>query len=140
MDWTDGNSSVSDHFSVSDCLTLHSWNRLATEEDGADFDKLTTLCQVLEQVRAILGAPMSVHCMFRSADYNIQIGANPTDPHNRSMACDFDCNPKLTCDEVKNILMPHLESLNMRMEDNGNGASWVHLDLCPVLHNRFFKP
>jgi uncharacterized protein YcbK (DUF882 family) len=140
IDFTNPNDSITEHFTVNDALMLHNWSRLGTEADGADFDKLNTLCQKLEEVRTLLGCPMNVHCCFRSADYNKLIGANPNDPHSRSAACDFDCNPNLTCDQVKDILMPHLEELGIRMEDNGSGASWVHIDLCPVIYHRFFKP
>ncbi len=140
IDWQNPIQQVTSHFTESDCLMLHSWGRLATEADGADFDKLTILCNKLEEVRAILGCPMNIHCMFRSADYNKLIGANTNDPHEQNMACDFDANPNLTCDQVKSILMPQLENLGLRMENNGQGASWVHLDLCPVIYNRFFIP
>src|SRR5271166_1568596 len=70
-DWTDPTSIVTEHFTVNDCLMLHSWNRLATEADGANFDKLLVLCQVLEKVRDILNCPMNIHCMYRSPKYNL---------------------------------------------------------------------
>ena len=43
IDWTDENAQVTEHFSVRDALLLHSWNRLATEDDGADFDAFELL-------------------------------------------------------------------------------------------------
>ncbi len=140
IDWTDPKSQVTEHFNVSDCLMLHKWNRLATPEDGADIQKLYSLCLVMEEIRKILGYPINVHCMYRSPEYNKLIGANPNDPHEQNLACDFDCNPKLNCDEVKIKLMSHLENLDIRMENNGNSAGWVHIDLCNIIHNRFFNP
>jgi hypothetical protein len=142
VDWTDGNSSVTEHFNVSDCLTLHNWNRLATEADGADFDKLTTLCQKMEQVRSVLGCPINIHCMFRSTAYNLEQNILPPtglDVHAMNLAADLDANEHLTIQQVKDLLQPQLESLGIRMEDNGHNASWVHLDLHPVINNRFFK-
>lgn len=122
---------------------LHSsWNRLATEADGADFDKLTALCQVLEQVRAALNCPMNVHCMFRSKDYNIaQHILLPTgyDVHAMSLAVDFDCNGHLTIQEVKDALEPLLDQLGIRMEKGT--TTWVHLDLRHVgISGRYFTP
>ena len=141
IDWTNPSIQVTEHFTVKDCLYLHNWGRLATEADGADFDRLTELCFALEKVRDILNCPMRVHCIFRSEEYNKSIPGAPTsDPHSRSMACDFDCQPFMSCDDVKNTLLSHIEELGLRMEDNGAGATWVHIDLCPVIHNRFFKP
>lgn len=142
MDWTNPQEQVTEHFTVSDCLTLHSWNRLATADDGADFDKLTVLCQKLEEVRTALGCPMSVHCMFRSAEYNIeQKILLPTghDVHAMNLACDFDCNGSLTIQEVKDVLEPLLDQLGIRLERGT--TTWVHIDLHSVgPSGRYFTP
>jgi hypothetical protein len=119
---------------------LHQWNRLATPVDGMDIIKLTALCEKMENIRILLDIPINVHCMFRSHDYNKQIGAPPNDVHSMNLACDFDCLPKMTCDEVKAKLLPQLEQLGIRMENNGVGASWVHIDTHPVIHQRYFNP
>jgi hypothetical protein len=143
IDWNNGDSSVTPHFTVNDCLMLHNWNRLATENDGADLNKLVALCQVLEQVRDALGVPMNIHCIFRSTAYNLAQNILPPsglDVHAMCLAADFDAGPHLTTDQVKAILMPMLEDLGIRMENNGAGASWVHIDIHPVIHNRFFTP
>jgi len=139
LDWTDGSCMVSKYFSVANCLTLHSWNRLATPEDGFNQNQLLTLCVKLDQVREILGFPMNVHCIFRSQAYNTSQNISPAaDVHSMSLACDFDVGPHLTTDEVKAKLLPMLEELGIRMENNGPGAAWVHIDIHPVIHNRYF--
>lgn len=140
IDWTDPKCMVTQHFSVGDCLMLHHWGRLATKDDGADFDKLLFLCKKLELIRAEIGHPMNVHCMFRSTAYNREIGAPPNDVHSMNLAIDFDCAPGLTTDQVKAILLPILEDWSIRMENNGPKSSWVHIDLHPVIHSRFFLP
>src|SRR5271166_4904065 len=126
IDWTDPKAQVTPHFTVGDCLMLHAWNRLATEADGADFDKLIAVCQMLEQIRSILGCPINIHCIFRSTAYNIaQRILLPTglDVHAMCLAADFDCGSALSTDQVKAALMPQLEALGIRMENNGAGAS-----------------
>lgn len=140
IDWSDPTSQVTEHFTVNDACMLHKWNRLATTDDGIDTDKLLTLCQKMEEIRALIGFPLNVHCMFRSPDYNKLIGAPPNDVHSQNLACDFDANPHMSCDDVKSLLLPQLEQLGIRMENNGQGASWVHVDLHPVVHARFFNP
>lgn len=130
INWTNGNEKVTEHFTVNDCLMLHSWNRLATETDGADFNKLEILCNKLEEIRIILNCPMNIHSMFRSKEYNIEQGILlPTgnDVHARSEAADFDCNKNFTIQQIKDILEPKLESLEIRMEFGT--TNWVHLDL-----------
>lgn len=140
MDWTNPQEKATEHFSVEDCLLLHTWNRLATEEDGVDFDKLTALCEKLEEVRTLLGCPMNVHCMFRSESYNQSQSISPAkDVHSMNLACDFDCSGNLTIQEVKDKLEPELEKLGIRMEKGT--TTWVHIDLrAPGPSGRYFTP
>ena len=141
-DWMSPTDQVTLHFSVNDCLMLHKWNRLATEKDGADLDKLTTLCEKLEEVRTLLNCPMNVHSMFRSTAYNLAQGILPPtglDVHALNLACDFDCGSNLTIQEVKDILEPQLDSLGIRMERGT--TTWVHVDLHDVgPSGRYFTP
>lgn len=140
IDWTNANMHVTDHFTVGDCLTLHAWNRLANEKDGLTGEgkvRLIELCQKMEEIRALLSCPISVHCMFRSQDYNAQVvKAIPNDVHAQFLACDFDCNGNHTIDEIHSILEPLLEQYGIRMEQNT--PTWVHIDLHPVGHARYF--
>lgn len=143
IDWTNENDNITAHFTVRDALLLHSYNRLANESDGLTEegkDSLVKLCEKMEEIRDLLDCPVSVHCMFRSQEYNKTIGAIPNDVHAQFLACDFDCNKNMTCDEVKAKLLPELETLGIRMENNGQGAAWIHIDLHPVMHNRYFTP
>ena len=141
IDWTDATVQVTDHFTVKDALFLHSWGRLATEADGANFDTILATMQMLEQVRLVLDCPVTVHCTFRSQAYNHSQNITPVaDVHSQGLAVDFDTNDTMSTDDVKTKLMPVLESMGIRMEDNGAGASWVHVDRHAVGHARFFKP
>lgn len=139
LDWTDPKAKITEHFTVGDLCMLHKWNRLATEADGLNTVLIVKLANKLEEIRHILG-PMDIHCGFRSVNYNKLIGAPGLDAHYQCVAADFDCLPHLSCDEVKERLLPHLEALGIRMEDNGEGANWVHIDTHPVIHQRYFKP
>ena len=140
IDWTNAAAQVTEHFTVGDCLTLHSWNRLANETDGVTDDiksSITTLCQKMEEIRTVLGCPMNAHCIYRSPDYNAQVvGAIPHDVHSMGMAIDFDCGDAHTIDEAHSILEPLLEQYGIRMEQNT--ATWVHLDIHPVGNARYF--
>lgn len=142
IDWTNPTAQVTEHFTVNDCLMLHSWNRLATEADGANFDQLITLCNKLEEVRIILNCSMNVHCMFRSKEYNIEqsiLLPTGADVHSMSLACDFDANNTMSIQDIKDKLEPLLEQLGIRMERGT--SSWVHLDLhVPGPSGRYFTP
>jgi hypothetical protein len=144
IDWTDPTCMVSEHFSVHECLWLPSWNRLATEDDGLNDEiktNLVTLCNKMEIVRAYLNCPIITHCMYRPPQYSVLVGGFADDIHtgNGGAAIDFDCEPIKSCDEVKALLLSCLEQWNLRLENNGNGASWCHIDTHQVIYTRYFK-
>lgn len=131
INWTNMDENVTENFTVRDCLMLHSYNRLATAQDGADFDKLVDLCNKMEEVRNILACSVNVHCMYRSEAYNQSQGIKPVrDVHSMNEACDFDCHETLTIQEVKDKLEPYLDQLNIRMERKT--TTWIHIDLHSV--------
>ncbi len=142
LDWSNPASKVSEYFTVRECLWLPTWKRMANEEDGLNDSvksNLITLCKTMDKIRDVLGQPIAVHCMYRPGPYSKLVGGSETDVHTLGQAIDFDCNPHMTCDEVKTKLLPLLEQYGLRMEDNGVGSGWVHLDTHPVGHARFFK-
>jgi hypothetical protein len=139
IDWSDPECLITPNFKVKEALTLHRWNRLATKEDGFVEADIIETCQMMEKIREYLGCSINVHCMFRSQKYNLEIGAPKMDVHFLSMACDFDCNPIMTCDEVKEKLLPKLEEFNIRIEKGT--TNWVHCDWrMPGPSGRYFNP
>lgn len=140
-DWSDPSNQVSTYFKVKEALFLPSWGRMAQDSDGLNDDiraNLEALCAKLDVIRAFLACPMNVHCMYRPPSYSAQVGGSSTDVHTKGMAIDFDCNADMTCDQVKEHLLPMLEQWGVRMENNGAGAGWVHIDIHPVGNARYF--
>lgn len=143
IDWIDPLAQVTDHVTVAECLRLERENRMATEADGLNDqikNNLIRLCEKIEEVRTLIGCPIRIHSMYRPPWYSELVGGTATDVHTRGLAVDFDCFPDATCDVVKSVLLPKLAALGIRMEDNGVGALWVHIDTAPVVNNIFFKP
>lgn len=65
----------------------------------------------------------------------------PNSPHKTGHAIDFHIvgfEGKAGCAKIRELLLPHLEELGLRMENLDGG--WVHLDDLPVINSRFFKP
>lgn len=142
IDWTSLSCPVSKYFSVSECLYLPQWNRIATEADGLNDtikNNLIKLCIKLDVVRDFFNRPMMVHSMYRPQAYNDLIGGAKGSAHIEGLACDFHIS-EMICDEARGLILPHLEEWGMRMEDLP-GAGWCHLDLRePGPGGRFFKP
>jgi hypothetical protein len=131
IDWTDKDCQVTEHFTVGDCLTLHSWNRLASEDDGVTDEvkaNIVVVCQKMEQIREVVGCPINVHCIFRSVEYNEQVlHSLPHDVHSMGMAIDWDCNSDHTIEEAKELIRPKLEEFGLRLE--GGTTTWIHNDI-----------
>lgn len=134
---------ISLYFSYKEALWLPSWNRMAIESDGLSeeiVNNLITLFAKMDTIRAHFSMPIIVHCSYRPPAYNQQIGGAANSPHMQGKACDFHVSGS-TCDSIRQNILDNnlLETLDMRME-NLPGSGWVHLDIAPVVSNRFFKP
>lgn len=138
INWKDATCKVTPNFTVQDACWLPSWSKLhapSLEEQS----NLQKMCALMDKVKAFLGAKsIKVHCMIRPAAYNVEIGGRPQSAHLSGLACDFSV-PGMSCDKVRQLLLPKLEEWKCRMEDLP-GSNWVHLDLHPVVKTRFFKP
>jgi hypothetical protein len=141
---------ISKHFTYREALWLPTWNRMGNTTDGLNDDviaRLQFLTSKMDAVREYFDASVNVHVCWRPAKYNAEIGGAPNSAHcapsDMIAAMDFDVEG-LTCDDAKAMILKDnkLEEWGMRMEDNGDGAHWIHLDTRPILsgHPRFFKP
>ena len=144
------------YFLWREAIYLPSWGRLANESDGLNQNIIDSLSyfflnQILP-VRLFLDVPMSVHCGYRPGPYSLAVGGTVNDPHTCTTpfndtlkVCAIDFNPNWglslgeECDKGKSSLLPKLEELGLRMENNGSGATWIHLDSHPVINNRYFS-
>lgn len=146
VDWNDPHCKVSKYFTVKEALWLPSWNRMANASDGLDDNVKANLINIfikMDIVREFLGKPIRVHCAYRPDAYNALVKGAKNSSHKALDDCaavDWDCNEP--CDDTRAKLLPKLEELRLRMEDNGPGAPWVHLDdrTPPPGHPFYFKP
>ena len=142
IDWTNAEAMVSAHFSVEECLLLHTWRRLADETDVLDDTvkaNLVQACGVFDKVRDFLGLPMLVHSIYRPAAYSTLVGGSGHDVHTLGLAIDFDLGPAMSIEDAKAKLEPKLEEFNIRMEKGT--TTWIHLDIrAPGPSGRYFTP
>jgi zinc D-Ala-D-Ala carboxypeptidase len=135
---------ITPHFTFHEALWLPTWGREAKPTDGltpAVVSNLKRIFAKLEQVRGIFNKPITIHCAYRPVEYNKLVKGAPNSAHLHGLAVDFDVKD-YSCDIVKKLLEPRLEEFGIRMERNGTGADWVHLDLYPVgpSGQRYFIP
>lgn len=155
LDWNNPKSKIAKYFTVQDAIILREWKRLGNESDGLNDTVKANLVEVFKKmdiIRELLGKPVFIKSAWRPSAYNVAIGGAKQSAHMANAeyaAVDFWCDQDgdgdkdgEDCDAIKALLMPKLEELGIRMEDNGKGARWVHIDTRPVPKggNRFFKP
>ena len=118
-------------------LYLNRWNIYAIPPRPvlSEIEKAAIACQ---KIRKILQKPMIITSWWRPEEYNKLIGGASRSWHVTGGAVDFRC-PNLKADRIREILVPHLEDLNIRME-NLPGANWVHIDTKEPENNRYFMP
>lgn len=104
-------------------------------------DQIKAVCNFMpkaQKVREILGVPMRITSGLRPFKYNDLIGGAPNSMHTKGRAIDF-MSPRMEVPEIKRILLPKLEELGLRMEDDGRNR--VHIDdKEPGFSGRFFRP
>lgn len=112
-------------------INVHAWMRPAkanipdSKWNGHDYNRYIYETQVWKDLSAEEKAKKTV----------------PNSPHKTGHAIDFHVvgyEGKEGCRRVREMLLPHLEELGLRMEDMAGG--WIHLDDLPVVHQRFFRP
>lgn len=136
--------SLSQYFSWREVLYLPKWGRLATESDGlADEIKENLKCffKKLDVVREFFGAPIVIHCAFRPKGYNALVGGAQGSAHLLGLAADFHVQG-IECGEAiaKILAQDKLSEWNLRMENNGDNPTWIHLDsLEPGVFGRYFQ-
>jgi hypothetical protein len=138
---------LSVNFTWHEALYLPSWKveHIPTEQEKTN---IIQMAQKMEQIRSILGnRSISVSCWIRpklnqpghpehGQDYNLFVGSTAkASMHISGSAVDFVV-PGMSSDQVREILVPHLKELNIRLE-NLPGSSWVHADLKKVSDERF---
>ena len=153
IDWSNPKQMISKYFSVREALWLPKWSRLAAPGDGFNdgvASAILTFARLdMDRVREFIGVPIRVHCWYRPARYNQEIGGAPHSSHRCEFgysACDWDAiidsnlDIGSNCDLLRSKLMGILEDFGLRMEDNGPKSPWIHLDNAPVKTKRFFNP
>lgn len=84
---------------------------------------LQLLCNALEQVRALFGAPVIVSSGYRSPTVNQRIGGAPTSKHIQGLAADFtviEVSPREVVRRISESAIP-FDQLILEFDN------WVHL-------------
>ena len=135
----DANIDGCEHFTWREALALREWGICAFPVDELTKHNIIQGALKLEVIRSLIGEPLVITSWYRPSAYNLHIGGSVGSYHKVGMAVDF--RPKyMSCNKAKIMLLPHLEELGLRMENNGRKADWIHVDMGKVYKHRYFKP
>lgn len=153
INWNEPECLISSYFTVKDAIFLPRWNRLANDSDALDQNAkrgLIQLFQIMDKVRELVGVPIHSHVAFRSEEYNGLVGGAKYSAHLAQTlhlfnmdyfpaaidwSADLDgdgIDSAADCEAIRKLLLPQLEGLSLRMENNGPHGNWIHLDTKPV--------
>lgn len=129
---------LSEHFSLyeltrTDHAEFLERNRIVSDQQIL---KLKFLATLLEQVRTILAAPLSVHSGYRCIDLNRAIGSGDSSQHPKCEAADFSPKGVVLLDAFKTIVKAakhnEIKFGQLIYEKAGRSygaAEWIHISL-----------
>lgn len=98
---------------------------------GQEMDNLKRTAEVMERVRAILGAkPVLISSGYRCPEVNAACGGSSTSAHMSGLAVDFTVPGYGSPLDVCHALQPHMADLGIDQLIHEYGG-WVHLGLSP---------
>jgi len=118
---------LSAHFALAELTVsqIAARNGIDNTPNEAQTENLRRLAQTLEQVRAVLGKPVTVNSAFRSIAINSAIGGVPTSEHCDGRAADIICPAYGTPYQVAKAI----ESANIDFNQLIYEGSWVHISI-----------
>ena len=167
IDWQDPKAKVSKYFTVRDAVYLPSWDCYHQPTDAEKL-AIVRMAAKMDAIREFLAQPIQVHVWLRPAkasipgskwdgcDYNryvyetfvwnqlppqkMALMKTPRSAHLTAEGVDWSVVGRRTakdCAAIRKLLLPELERLGVRME--ANQGAWIHIDVKPVVRDRFFK-
>lgn len=131
----------SKHFMWYEVLWLPTWQIFCFPSER-QYIKLIKIVNCLDQIRNLFNKPIWITSGLRPKEYNKVIKGAKNSAHKLGEALDFcikGFQGSKGCDEVRQIIVPMLESIDIRMEDL-KGSNWIHIDIRSPSKNRFFIP
>jgi zinc D-Ala-D-Ala carboxypeptidase len=122
---------LSPHFALDELTISQSATRLGLDNTPSThpIDDVRRLCETLEQVRSVLGKPLTVNSGYRSPAVNAHIGGKPTSQHCHGQAADIICPAYGSPFQVAKAIYDAGIEFDQLLIEFG---AWVHISIPPV--------
>jgi hypothetical protein len=121
---------LSEHFTLeeliaSDIAARHGIDNIPSSP--LIISNLKSLAEGLEDVRKLLGKPITINSGYRSLMVNSLLGSKPTSQHTKGLAADFVCPSFGTPEEIiKKIVSSDIKYDQVILEFD----RWIHISFC----------
>lgn len=116
----------SKYFYWREALLLSRFGMFASPPDALIESNIRTTALRMDMIRELFDCPILITSWYRPEKYNSQIGGAKASSHIQGLACDFMVKG-MTSIKAREILKPHLQKFNIRME--AINTPHVHIDL-----------
>jgi hypothetical protein len=96
---------------------------------------LKVLAEGLEQVRALLGHPITISSGYRSPTLNRAIGGSESSAHCLGYAADFKCWRFGTPDDI----VRKIKASGIKVDQCICEGTWVHISFAPAMRQQFLR-
>lgn len=120
---------LSPHFDLAEFTTSQTASRLDLDNtpDADTIARLKITAENMEEVRALLGKPISISSGYRSKAVNKAVGSSDTSAHIRGWAVDFICPAFGTPLAICRVLAKSRIDWDQIIEE----GSWTHISFDP---------
>lgn len=125
---------LTDHFTLEELTFSSTAQRLGIDNTPSleTVAKLTRTAMGLEQIRALLGAPMHIDSGYRCPALNKAVGGAATSAHMDGMAADFIC-PSFG-DPLS--IVKAIEASGIDFDQCIQEGTWVHVSFAPTMRRQ----
>lgn len=126
---------LSAHFSLDEFTRSQTAARrgLDNTPDAETLERLKETASGMEQVRELLGHPITITSGYRSLKVNSAIGSRPTSAHVKGYAADFICPAFGGVAEICDAIMDSTIRWDQLIKEYD---SWVHISFAPEMRQQ----
>lgn len=122
---------LTEHFTLSELTQSQTASRLGMDNfpPPGVMEALKRTAQGLEQVRALVGAPILVSSGYRSPYVNRKVGGAATSQHTKGEAADITtpaCTPDVLMARIRASVIAY-DQLILEFFNKATGTGWVHI-------------
>ena len=132
---------LSKHFTLAEATNSHTAAKQGINNQP-NYDQLQALkhsAHCMENVRKLLGYPITPSSWLRVEELNESIGGSKTSDHMTGYAVDFSCAKFGTPTEIVKAIQQSCLTYDQLILERVGGKEWVHISFAPAQRMQVFE-